>query len=112
MSGRGSVQKTIAIEDLERQYRTVLEEVIRQGVAYLVTKDDQPGAALIPYPELVRLQKRAQLGTSFWEQWERSTERLAAANAHFTDDEVEADVTAAVEEVRAEIWAREQAEAR
>jgi hypothetical protein len=60
------------------------------------------------------MQKRAAFaeGEVRLARWDTLVARQAKLAKNWTDEEVEADVTASVEEVRAARWAREQGEAR
>lgn len=104
------MQKIIGVTELQRHLEPVLDEVAKEQVSYVLTRGSRPEAALISYEEFLRFQGMIEREKGLQERWERSSAELAAGNAHFTDEEVEADVKAAVEEVRAERWTREQAE--
>lgn len=90
------MQKMIRVPDLEKSFRTVFEEVVREHVPYVVTEDSRPEAVLVPYEEFVKLQKLQEEKSlsRFDELWNRMAER----NAHFTDEEIQQDVDAALGE--------------
>lgn len=106
------MQKRVGVAELAGRLRTVLDEVAREQVTYVLESNGRPEAAVIPYEEFLRLQRLAERERQRLERWDRSRARLAAANAHFTDEEIDADVRAAIAEVRAERRAREQARER
>ena len=94
------MQKTIGVTDLQRNFRSVFHEVAKDHSQYVLTRGSRPEAALIPYDEYVRLQ-RLQEGDVF-RRVDEMMIRLAERNATYTVEEVEADVEAAVQAVRAE----------
>ncbi len=87
------MHRTIQIPDLEQSFRTVLEEVKREHVPYVLTEDSQPKAVLVPYEEFLKLQKfqEEKILARFDELWARMGER----NAEYGEDEVSEDIAAA-----------------
>lgn len=87
------MQKTIGINELEREFRPLMEEVVRQDTQLVVTLNSRPEAVLIPYKEYLRLQqlKESEVLARFDKVWER----LDAVNAEFTEQEIAADIEAA-----------------
>lgn len=87
------MHKTIRVPDLERSFRTVLEEVKREHVPYILTEDSQPEAVLVPYGEFLKLQKfqEEKVLARFDELWAR----MADQNAGYEEEEVSADLAAA-----------------
>lgn len=94
------MHKTIGVTELQRRLRAVLDEVAHERASYVLARDSHPEAALIPYEDFVRLQKI--LERDGLERFDRTVDRLAEQNAVYSDEEVEADVEAAIAEVRAE----------
>lgn len=90
------MHKTIRVPDLERSFRTVFDEVVREHVPYVVTEDSRPEAVLVPYEEFVQLQglKEERVLARFDELWNR----MAARNEHFSDEEIQRDVETALDE--------------
>ncbi|HEV2853951.1 MAG TPA: type II toxin-antitoxin system prevent-host-death family antitoxin [Thermoanaerobaculia bacterium] len=91
------MHKTIRVPDLEQSFRTVLEEVKREHMSYIVTEDSRPGAVLVPYEDFLKLQKfqEEKVLARFDETWARMGQR----NASRTDQEIEEDVAAAKDEL-------------
>ena len=87
------MHKTIRVPDLERSFRTVLDDVKREHVLYVLTEDSQPEAVLVPYDEFLRLQKfqEERVLARFDEAWTRIRER----SGDYTEDEIEKDIAAA-----------------
>jgi prevent-host-death family protein len=94
-----AVPRIIGVTDLQRGFRAVLDEVIEEHVPYVLTRGSRPQAALIPYEEFARFlawKEQEVLG-----EFDRVMARLAEQNAAYGEDEVAADVEAAIAEVRA-----------
>ena len=49
------MQKTIGFADLQRQLRSIFDEVTREGVEYVLTRSDQPEAVIMRYDEFLEL---------------------------------------------------------
>lgn len=94
------MQKTIGIADLQRQLRAVFEEVTGEGVEYVLTRSDQPEAVLIPYAEFAEFTEWRE--RELVQEYDRAIKRLAEQNAQSSEEEVAADVEAALQEVRKE----------
>lgn len=91
------MHKTIRTAELEQDLRSILREVAESHVSCVVTDQDEPAAVLVPYDEYLKFQKLQQKGV--WERIDRLRERMAKQNAGLTDEEIEADVEAARQEV-------------
>lgn len=92
------MQKTIGFADLQQQLRAVFEEVAREGVEYVLTRSDQPEAVLIPYVEFAEFIEWRE--RELVQEYDRAIKRLAEQNAQYSEEEVAADVEAAIQEVR------------
>ena len=88
--------KTIRVPDLEQSFRSVLEEIKREHVPYVLTENSQPEAVLVPYEEFLKLQKfqEENVLARFDETWAR----MEKQNARYSEQEVSEDIAA----VRAE----------
>jgi len=84
------VSKTIAIADLQMRLQAVLDSVIQEHVAYVLTRGSHPAAALVPYDDYLRFQQLQEKG--ILERFDRTQELMARLNADFSDDEVARDV--------------------
>ena len=94
------MQKIIGTTDMQRNFRAVFDEVVKDRVPYVLTRGSRPEAVLIPYTDYLRdqqLQERDVL-----KRVDALLARLAEQNAVFDEDEVVADVAAAIAEVRAD----------
>ncbi len=122
---RRMAPKYIGVTDLQRRFRTVLDEVVQKGVPYVLARNSRPEAVMIPYGDFVRLQEAQEEEPEPFERlWRRIKERRAhladeeakadaaeafhqlrermAENDRYSDEEVAVDVEAAIAEVRAE----------
>jgi len=95
-----SVHKTIGVTELQRRFPAVLDEGARERVPYVLARDGHPEAALISYDDFLRLQQLQE--QDVLARFDRLTARLAERNADVSDEEVAADVAAALAEVRGE----------
>ncbi len=92
------MQKIIGVTDLQRRFRSIFEEVARQRVPYVLTRDSRPEAALIPYDDFVRFQKWQE--GEVLARFDALTARLAEQNASQSEEDAARDVEAAIREAR------------
>jgi len=101
------MNQIIGVTELQRRFRAVFEDVAKNHVPYVLTRGSKPEAVLISYEEYLKYQAKER--ESEKERYERVMKRMQEMNAHFSDEEIEADVEAAIHEVRAERRARKAA---
>ena len=92
------MQKIIGVTELQRRFRLVFDEVARKHVPYILTRGSRPEAALIPYDEFLELQALKE--QDVLARFDRLAARLAEQNEAAGEEEVAADVAAALDEVR------------
>lgn len=92
------MQKIIGVTELQRRFRLVFDEVARKRVPYVLTRGSRPEAALIPYEEFLQFQALKE--QEVLARFDRLAARLAEQNASAGEEEVAADVAAALEEAR------------
>lgn len=87
------MQKIIGVTELQRQFRSFFEEVVRKRVPLVLTRGSRPEAVLLPYEDYQRFQQiqESEVLAHFDQVWTR----LAQLNASFSDDEIAADIEAA-----------------
>jgi len=88
------VQKIIGVTELQRRFRSVFDEVAKEQTPYVLTRGSRPEAALISYDDFLRFlvwQEEKVLA-----EYDRAVARLAEQNASYSDEEVAADVRAAL----------------
>lgn len=92
------MQKIITVTDLQRKFKTILDEVSGRHTPYVVTRGSRPEAALVSYDEYLRFQELQE--REVHRLFDRSVERLRRRNRQVSDDQVSRDVDRAVREVR------------
>lgn len=88
------MQRIIGVTELQRRFRSIFDEVTRKNIPYVLTRGSRPEAALIPYEEFLQYQalKEQEVLANF----DRLTARLSEQSAALSEDEVTADVAAAL----------------
>lgn len=87
--------KTVGVTELQRQFRSILEEVVVGNVPYVLTRGSKPEAVLVSYEEFMRLQEQ-----DFARRFDELVQRMTEKNAGYTEEEVMNEVKAAIQEVR------------
>ena len=87
------MQKIIGVTELQRQFRSFFEDVVRKRTPIVLTRGSRPEAVLLPYEDYQRYQQmqESEVLARFDQVWNR----LAQLNASFSDDEIAADIEAA-----------------
>jgi len=87
------MQKIIGVTELQRQFRSFFEDVVRKRIPLVLTRGSRPEAVLLPYEDYQRYQQmqESEVLARFDQVWNR----LAQLNASFLDDEIAADIEAA-----------------
>jgi len=94
------MNKIIGVTELQRRFKNVLEEVVKRGIPYVLTRGSRPEAALVPYNEFLRYQEFQE--REILDRFDRLVERMAVQNESFSEEEVEANVRVA----REQAWRR------
>ncbi len=92
------MQKIIGTTDLQRNFRTIFDEVAKDSVPYILTRGSRPEAALVPYADYLRFQELME--RDVLNRVNAMLARLAYENAGFSEAEVAADVAEAVKAAR------------
>ncbi len=87
------MQKVIGVTELQRRFRSVFDEVAKEGTPYVLTRGSRPEAVLIPYEEFLHYQEMRE--QEVLARFDQAWDRLAALNAAHSDEEIAADVEAA-----------------
>jgi hypothetical protein len=95
-----------------RTLSVVLDEVLRERVVYVVEGEDAPKAAVIPYEDLLRLQRLKEQEQQSLERWDQLRAKQAELSEDWSEEEVDREVAAAIAEVRAERRAKSRFDAR
>lgn len=92
------MQKVIGLKELRQRLKSVLNEVTQENIPYVLTRDNQPEAVLIPYKVYQRM---LELEDDEWlTEFERLIAQVDEQNAVYSDTEVEADIATAIAETR------------
>lgn len=83
---------SVSITDLKRHLKSLLDQVALSKQSLILTRDSQPEAALIPYEDYLRLQRLEE--QEAFEAFDGVLKKMAEVNAHFSDEEIEADLEA------------------
>lgn len=94
------MQKIIGVTELQRRFRSVLDDVVQQRVPYVLLRGSRPEAVMIPYEQFLRYQQLDR--RALRDRFDAMLERLDALNEGYSEEEVAADIAAAIAEVRAE----------
>lgn len=100
-------QMMIGVTDLQRRFKSVFDDVTKNGIPYVLMRGSKPQAVLIPYEEYVKYQNWEK--ETEGERFDRVMKRMQELNGHFSDEEIERDVEQAIQEYRAERRARKAA---
>ena len=92
------IQRIIGVTDLQRRFKSVLDDVTKSGVPYVLTRGSRAEAALLPYAEYERLQALHEKEVVF--QLDRLLQRMRQQNSDRSEEEVERDLARARAEVR------------
>ncbi len=92
------MNRVIGVTELQRKFRAVFDEVVKRQTPYILTRGSRPEAVLIPYEQYLKYVQTDEAGVV--ERFTKLLEHLAAANAAYSEEEVEADLAAATKTVR------------
>lgn len=90
------MQRIIGVTELQRRFRSVFDEVVKQHIPYILTRGSQPEAVLIPYEDFLRYQELDE--QDVLARFDHLVARMAEQNAKLSEEELSADVTAAIAE--------------
>lgn len=80
--------------------RQVMDRVKKEGDHHVIKKNGEPEAALLPLEDLDLLRRVAVTKERAWDDFFENLKEVHALNAAFSHTEIEADVDAAIQEVR------------
>jgi prevent-host-death family protein len=86
------MQKIIGVTELQRRFRSVFDEVVRNKTPFVLTRGSRPEAVLISYQDYLRFQEiqESEVLAHFDQVWDR----LADVNAGYSDEKIAADIKA------------------
>ena len=91
--------KIIGVTELQRHFRSIFDQVVKRKIPYVLTRGSRPEAALISYEEFLRYQALRE--QDVLARFDRLVARMAEQNKAVSEEEVAADVTAALSELDA-----------
>ena len=86
------MNKIIGVTELQRRFKSVLDEVVKRGVPYILTRGSRAEAALLPYEDFVRYQEMQE--KEILARFDLLRERMAEQNRQYSEEEVDADIRA------------------
>ena len=87
------MQKILGVTELQRRFRAVFDEVVRKRIPVVLTRGSRPEAVLIAYQDYLRFQEMQEI--EVLARFDQVWDRLAEANAAYSDEEIAADIDAA-----------------
>lgn len=84
------MQKIIGVTELQRQFRTFFEDVVRKRTPLVLTRGSRPEAVLISYEDFLHFQQMQE--NEVLAQFDQVWNRLAQSNASYSDEEIAADI--------------------
>lgn len=92
------INKIIGATELQGRFRAVLEEVVHRKTPSAPTRGGRPEAVMIPCDRHLKFAQADE--ADVLDGFDRVRERMAAANARYSDKEVETDLIEATRTVR------------
>jgi prevent-host-death family protein len=87
------MQRIIGVTELQRRLWSVLDEVAKGHVPYVLTRGSRPESALIPYEDFLRFQELKE--KDLLARFDQLMARMQKQHAVASDEEAVADVAAA-----------------
>ena len=92
------MNRIIGVTELQRRFKSVFDEVVNEQIPYILTRGSRPEAVLMPYEEYVRYQAITEENVK--ERFEEVLGKIRQATAGRSEEEIQADIEAAIREVR------------
>jgi len=84
------MSKVIGVTSLQRNFRMIFDEVVRDKTSYVLTRGSRPEAVLIPYEDFLRFQQLQE--NRVLERFDRLLAKMAEVNAGWSEEEVARDL--------------------
>jgi prevent-host-death family protein len=84
------MQKIVGVTELQRRFKPVIDEVVSEKTACILTRGSRPQAVLIPYEEYVRYKELQE--SEILRRFDSVFKRMKEHNRGFSDDEVDRDI--------------------
>ncbi len=86
------MNRIIGVTELQRHFRDTIEDVIKNKVAYVLTRGSRPQAVIIPYEDYLKFQRLND--SQVLARFDLLLERMAELHRNVPDEETEADLEA------------------
>jgi len=96
--GKFGMNKIIGVTEFQRKFRLVFDEVVQRKIPYILTRGSRPEVVMIPYDQYLKYVQIDEAGVLA--RFDKLVERMAVANARYSEAEVEADLVEATRAVR------------
>ena len=80
------MQKIVGVTELQRRFRAIFDEVVKNNTPYILTRGSRPEAVLIPYEEFLRFQVLQEQDVLV--NYDRLTARMAKQQAAIDEAEL------------------------
>jgi prevent-host-death family protein len=87
------MQQIIGVTELQRRFRSFLDNVVEKRVPLVLTRGSRPEAVIIPYEDYLHFQQMQE--SEALANFDRVWNRLSDVNAAIGEDEISADIQAA-----------------
>jgi prevent-host-death family protein len=87
------MQRIIGVTEMQRQFRSFFDEVVRKRTPLVLTRGSRPEAVLISYDDYLHFQQMQE--SEVLAHFDRAWNRLAKVNAEFDEVEIAADIKVA-----------------
>jgi prevent-host-death family protein len=91
------MQKIIGVTEMQRNFRSIFDEVAKEHTPYVLTRGSRPEAVLISYEEFLQLQALRE--QEVLARFDVLLARMSKRNEAFSDEEIAADIEAARNEL-------------
>lgn len=92
------MKKVIGVTALQRNFRAILDEVVRNKPPHILTRASRPEAVLISYEEFLKFQQLQE--SEVLARFDRLLAKIARINEPLSEEEIQADLEAASQEMR------------
>lgn len=87
------MNRILGVTELQRHFRDAVEDVVKNKVAYVLTRGSRPEVAMIPYDDYLKFQKLSE--AQVLARFDVLLARMAELHRNTPDEEIEADLAAA-----------------
>jgi prevent-host-death family protein len=92
------MDKIIGVTELQRNFRTIFDEVAKKRASYILTRGSRPEAVMIPYDQYQKFLEAD--ANEIVDRFDSLRRRMMEVNQRYTDEEVERDLRKAERIVR------------